>query len=159
MCFEIKILPWFATVRLYWSFLVVVCVVELILPLVVSVGCSGGGRSPHYWCLCLSPCSVGRRWYVNVNADDSWSGSAAWEHGETACGKKVTIFLNPLALAQCILNNYKINWDRWSTFICKWVRSRNCGCLVTWFCYQLIAKLGNNTATVSWPDPNRKASQ
>ena len=28
-----------------------------------------------------------------------------------------------------------------------WVRSRNCGCLVTWFCYQLIAKPGNKTAT------------
>ena len=35
-----------------------------------------------------------------------------------------------------------------------WVRSRNCGCLVTWFCYQLIAKPGNKTATVPWPDPN-----
>ena len=34
-----------------------------------------------------------------------------------------------------------------------WVRSWNCGCLVTWFCYQLIAKPGNKTATVSWPDP------
>ena len=34
-----------------------------------------------------------------------------------------------------------------------WVRSRNCGCLVTWFCYQLIAKPGNKTDTVSWPDP------
>ena len=34
-----------------------------------------------------------------------------------------------------------------------WVRSRNCGCLVTWFCYQLIAKPGNKTATVLWPDP------
>ena len=34
-----------------------------------------------------------------------------------------------------------------------WVRSRNCDCLVTWFCYQLIAKPGNKTATVSWPDP------
>ena len=33
-----------------------------------------------------------------------------------------------------------------------WVRSRNCGCLVTWFCYQLIAKPGNKTATISWPD-------
>ena len=33
-----------------------------------------------------------------------------------------------------------------------WVRSRNCGCLVTWFCYQLIAKPGNKTATVPWPD-------
>ena len=34
-----------------------------------------------------------------------------------------------------------------------WVRSRNFGCLVTWFCYQLITKPGNKTATVSWPDP------
>ena len=34
-----------------------------------------------------------------------------------------------------------------------WVKSRNCGCLVTWFCYQLIAKPGNKTATVPWPDP------
>ena len=34
-----------------------------------------------------------------------------------------------------------------------WVGSWNCGCLVTWFCYQLIAKPGNKTATVSWPDP------
>ena len=34
-----------------------------------------------------------------------------------------------------------------------WVRSRNCGCLVTWFCYQLIAKPGNKTAAVSWPHP------
>ena len=33
-----------------------------------------------------------------------------------------------------------------------WVRSRNCGCLVTWFCYQLIAKPGNKRATVSWPN-------
>ena len=37
--------------------------------------------------------------------------------------------------------------------VCLWVRSWNCGCLVTWFCYQLIAKPGNKTATVSWPDP------
>ena len=34
-----------------------------------------------------------------------------------------------------------------------WVRSRNCVCLVTWFCYQLIAKPGNKTATLPWPDP------
>ena len=33
-----------------------------------------------------------------------------------------------------------------------WVRSRMCGCLVTWFCYQLIAKPGNKTAAPSWPD-------
>ena len=36
---------------------------------------------------------------------------------------------------------------------CVWVRSRNCVYLVTWFCYQSIAKPGKKTATVSWPDP------
>ena len=33
------------------------------------------------------------------------------------------------------------------------VRSRNCDCLVTWFCYELIAKPGNKTEAVPWPDP------
>ena len=32
-----------------------------------------------------------------------------------------------------------------------WVGSRKCGCLVTWFCYKLIAKPGNKTATPLWP--------
>ena len=45
--------------------------------------------------------------------------------------------------------NCKLKWH--NTYI--WVRSRNCGCLVTWLCYQLIAKPGNKTATVPWPDP------
>ena len=35
------------------------------------------------------------------------------------------------------------------------VRSWRCGCLVTWFCYQLIAKPGNNTVTPPWPGPYR----
>ena len=30
----------------------------------------------------------------------------------------------------------------------------NCGYLVTWFCYQLIAKSGYKTAKVSWPNPS-----
>ena len=34
-----------------------------------------------------------------------------------------------------------------------WVKSQNYGCLVTWFCYQLIAKPGNKTAAVPWPNP------
>ena len=34
-----------------------------------------------------------------------------------------------------------------------WVRSRRCSCLVTWLCYQLIAKPGNKTAAPPWPDP------
>ena len=38
--------------------------------------------------------------------------------------------------------------------VSTWVKSRNCGCLVTWFCYQLIAKPGNNTASTPWPHPH-----
>ena len=34
-----------------------------------------------------------------------------------------------------------------------WVRSQNCGCLVTWFCYLLIAKPGNKTDAALWADP------
>ena len=33
-----------------------------------------------------------------------------------------------------------------------WVRSQRCACLVTWFCYQMIAKPGNKTGPPSWPD-------
>ena len=39
------------------------------------------------------------------------------------------------------------------SFLSIWVRSRSFGCLVTWFCYHLIAKPGNKTAEPSWPDP------
>ena len=39
---------------------------------------------------------------------------------------------------------------------CIWVGSRRCSCLVTWFCYQLIAKPGNKTATPPWPNPYMK---
>ena len=35
----------------------------------------------------------------------------------------------------------------------KTVKPWRCGCLATWFCYQLIAKPGNKTATPLWVDP------
>ena len=38
-----------------------------------------------------------------------------------------------------------------------WVRLWRCSCLVDWFCYQMIAKPGNKTATPSWPDPSQIA--
>ena len=34
-----------------------------------------------------------------------------------------------------------------------WAGLRSCDCLVTWFCYQMITKPGNKTATPPWPDP------
>ena len=48
---------------------------------------------------------------------------------------------------------YSNIWPKDFYKILIWVRSWNCGCLVTWFCYQLIAKPGNKTAAVLWPDP------
>ena len=71
----------------------------------------------------------------------------------------------PLVYCECFIlpqqnkaqQNMGISYEAYWAFgcyeICIWVRSRNCGCLVTWFCYQLIAKPGNKTATVPWPDP------
>ena len=55
----------------------------------------------------------------------------------------------------CLINSFTGHSCCWIGLAgtCIWVRSRNCGCLVTWFCYQLIAKTGNKTAAVSWPDP------
>ena len=49
------------------------------------------------------------------------------------------------------------NWE--TDVICAtlvlymWVGSRNCGCLVAWFCYQFMAKPGSRTAAVPWPGP------
>ena len=54
-------------------------------------------------------------------------------------------------------SNFVVSQDGWSFTTGRInkisVRSRNCGCLVTWFCYQLIAKPRNKTATVPWSDP------
>ena len=42
-----------------------------------------------------------------------------------------------------------MNWLK-SMYKDIWVESWGCGCLVTWFCYQLIAKPGNKTAAPPW---------
>ena len=46
----------------------------------------------------------------------------------------------------------KVHLPRILKALTIWVRSRRCGCLVTWFCHQMIAKPGNKTAAHSWPD-------
>ena len=52
---------------------------------------------------------------------------------------------------------YSFYFGPWLLVFCSskwiWVRSRRCGCLVTWFGFQWIAKPGNMTAAPSWPDP------
>ena len=63
------------------------------------------------------------------------------------------LYKKPGWLSPCCILNLRVQMIKiLKEYIC--VRSRNCGCLVTWFCYQLIAKPGNKTATVSWPDPS-----
>ena len=72
----------------------------------------------------------------------------------------LTVFLFEICYTYDILplahlpNRYKLSRQLLPLYWSTWVRSRNCGCLVTWFCYQLIAKPGNKTDTVSWPDPH-----
>ena len=51
----------------------------------------------------------------------------------------------------CILGKSLQQLLAWNEII--WARSRNCGCLVACFCYQVIAKTGNKTVAVSWPGP------
>ena len=75
-----------------------------------------------------------------------------------SCGVSVVsqlwVFRRKLMVPLTFKENWWYHWFlvyHWSHII--WVRSRNCGCLVTWFCYQLIAKPGNKTAAVLWPDP------
>ena len=60
--------------------------------------------------------------------------------------------LRCFAIAAIIINSHTLVSTRNHGFTI-WVRSRRCGCLVTWFCHQLIAKPRNKTATPSWPDP------
>ena len=85
------------------------------------------------------------------------------------CTKHAQLIMGNLAdlqktLPTTDLNKKKLSFDKisprdfyfflsfQSVLVYIWVTSRNCGCLVTCFCYQLIAKPGNKTATVSWPD-------
>ena len=54
-----------------------------------------------------------------------------------------------------VLRYQQTHW--WPTLdptgMCIWVRSQRCSWLVTWFCYQLIAKPGNKIVAPSRPDP------
>ena len=58
------------------------------------------------------------------------------------------------AIASCVYDTDCLQSQAECTiFLVYMVKSWNCGCLVTWFCYQLIAKPGNKTAAVPWLDP------
>ena len=62
-------------------------------------------------------------------------------------------FVN-LPLIQKMMGIYKgMIEQNLQPYMHKWIRSWSWGYLVTWFCYQLIAKPGNNIATPPWPEP------
>ena len=67
----------------------------------------------------------------------------------------IVVIYAMLSWPECSLQATDFIWVRSRNCGClvTWSCYQNCGCLVTWFCYQLIAKPGNETAAVSWPDP------
>ena len=94
--------------------------------------------------------------YSSIIQTISLAHSLTWlTHLPTDTNKNPGTHLNMnLPCYQCRNSHYKdmgIPIPGKTIFI--WVRSRRCVCLVTWFCYQLIAKPGNKTAAPTWPDP------
>ena len=71
--------------------------------------------------------------------------------GQADIGPTVVPILSYINKNSALIDTFWTTLYQHSTLY-LWVRSRNCGCLVNWFCYQLIAKPGNKTAAVSWPD-------
>ena len=89
--------------------------------------------------------STSRRWKM-------WPSGKMYPYQKTMmllCLMFVNLAQTGLNISDCLMA-----WGKWPRLVWTiWVRSRNCSCLVTWFCYQLIAKPGNKTATAPWPDP------
>ena len=93
----------------------------------------------------------------------SWLSYAEWHHNKSwlYIHMYMCIVILYTAANKCYL--YKIKFAYFSYLSLSayvacfkfnmWVGSLRWGCLVTWFCYQLIAKPGNKTAAPLWPDP------
>ena len=78
----------------------------------------------------------------------------------TAFTTITTIAIVIIILPQCdFLQHWLWIWLDFSPYsfqnveYAHWIRLWRCGCLITWFCYQLIAKPGNETAAPPWPAP------
>ena len=71
-------------------------------------------------------------------------------NGNTYTGKMVYSYQNSSQYINRIVKS--------APKICIWFGYSTCSCLVTWFCYQLIAKPGNKTAALPWPDPSPKCN-
>ena len=84
----------------------------------------------------------------------SWKQHSLSSHELIACQHQSDfgLYVSPIVTQQVAFHPVSAS-DFIETTESIWVSSRNCGCLVTWFCYQLIAKPGYKTVTVSWTDP------
>ena len=96
----------------------------------------------------------GMVWYGMVWYGMVWYGKERWTSvlsaPETVLHSTWTSWLtrHRKRIAQCLTK-----WSVLNKMIGISVMSRKYGCLVTWFCYHLIAKPGNKAAAPSWPDP------
>ena len=111
----------------------------------VSPGCRGAAQQNPYDCCKLAPCGVG--YFVTV-------GGGMSQLVRSQC-LTVAFHTNPWHIHIMAYNGGKLYRQNnvFRMLIQKihmniWVRSQNYGCLVTWFCYHLIAKPGNKTAAV-----------
>ena len=89
---------------------------------------------PSKWCIHLYPCDV-------------LLMSMLVAH--TTCVSYLCLTYSEIKVS----TDYCITWQCYICDLIMWVSPQRCGCLVTWFCYQLIAKSGNTRATPLWPDP------
>ena len=83
-------------------------------------------------------CYVKERWTSVLSAPETVLHST-WTSWLTRHRKRITH-----CITKCSVLNKMIGIS---------VMSRKYDCLVTWFCYHLIAKPGNKAAAPSWPDP------
>ena len=109
--------------------------------------------------------TLGCDWYINGLLQERRNSIANAMELSLSCTNPLTCTCVPEAVIKGRDNSLHptdtVGWNYLSlplisaseSQILIWVRSQNCGCIVTWFCYQLIAKPGNKTAAVLWPDP------
>ena len=114
--------------------------IEILKVLRFKSSCTFSKRPPvPLWNCSQVNATEPHQWEVNIH-----SGNGLLSSGNVNQG----LWCHMASLGHSEL---KVQWQ------CKdkeiWIRSRRCGCLVTWFCYQLIAKPGNKTTAPSWPDP------
>ena len=93
----------------------------------------------------------GRRWWANQRRSETLRSC---ETSPALASISSTIFLlaAPLHPLWCRVGDWQPQ-ETLKYHMSIWVMSRRWVCLVTWFCYQMVAKPGNKTGPPSWPDP------